>query len=136
MAKRKLDDLVSCFVFKEAKEKLLSIASPDVKIVTVYDRSELIEKAVVTLKRALIEETLIVALVVALFLGHIGSIAVIVITLPLTIGLTFLAMTLLGMSSNIMSLGGIAIAIGAMIDASIVLVENAHKHIVEAKTQP
>lgn len=120
-------------VIKDVKEKLKSIASPDVQIVTTYDRSELIEKAINTLKRALTEEVIIVALVVALFLGHAGSIAVIVATLPLTIGLTFLAMTLLGMSSNIMSLGGIAIAIGAMIDASIVLVENAHKHIVEKK---
>ncbi len=120
-------------VIKEAKEKLASLASKDVQIVTVYDRSALIEKAVNTLKRALGEEAIIVALVVALFLGHAGSIAVVVITLPLTIGLTFLAMTLFGMSSNIMSLGGIAIAIGAMIDASIVLVENAHKHIAQRK---
>jgi Cu(I)/Ag(I) efflux system membrane protein CusA/SilA len=120
-------------VIKDAKEKLKSIASPDVQIVTAYDRSELIEKAVGTLKKALVEEAVAVAVIVAIFLGHAGSIAVIVLTLPLTIGLTFLAMTLLGMSSNIMSLGGIAIAIGAMIDASIVLVENAHKHIVEKK---
>ncbi len=120
-------------VIKDIKEKLATLATPDVQIVPVYDRSELIDKAVNTLKRALAEEAIAVAIIVAIFLGHIGSIAVIVLTLPLTIGLTFLAMTLFGMSSNIMSLGGIAIAIGAMIDASIVLVENAHKHIVEKK---
>jgi len=122
-------------VIKDIKEKLASLSSPDVSIVPVYDRSELIEKAVGTLKRALIEEAIAVAIIVAIFLGHAGSIAVIVLTLPLTIGLTFLAMTLFGMSSNIMSLGGIAIAIGAMIDASIVLVENAHKHIIEKKKE-
>lgn len=122
-------------VIADVKEKLKTLSNPDVKIVPVYDRSELIEKAVGTLKRALVEETIAVAIIVALFLGHTGSIAVIVLTLPLTIGLTFLAMTLFGMSSNIMSLGGIAIAIGAMVDASIVLVENAHKHIVEKKKE-
>lgn len=122
-------------VIKNVKEKLTSLATPDVNIVTVYDRSELIEKAVATLKRALFEEAIAVAIIVAIFLGHIRSIILIIITLPLTIGLTFLAMTLLGMSSNIMSLGGIAIAIGAMVDASIVLVENAHKHIIEKKVQ-
>ncbi|MGE4399167.1 MAG: efflux RND transporter permease subunit [Campylobacterales bacterium] len=120
-------------VIKDIKEKLATLSTPDVQIVPVYDRSELIDKAVDTLKRALAEEAIAVAIIVAIFLGHAGSIAVIVLTLPLTIGLTFLAMTLFGMSSNIMSLGGIAIAIGAMIDASIVLVENAHKHIVEKK---
>ena len=122
-------------VIADVKEKLKTLTGPDVTIVPVYDRSELIEKAVDTLKRALIEEAIAVAIIVAIFLGHTGSIAVIVLTLPLTIGLTFLAMTSFGMSSNIMSLGGIAIAIGAMVDASIVLVENAHKHIIEKRKQ-
>src|SRR3989339_728586 len=122
-------------VIADVKEKLKTLTGPDVTIIPVYDRSELIEKAVDTLKRALIEEAIAVAIIVAIFLGHTGSIAVIVLTLPLTIGLTFLAMTSFGMSSNIMSLGGIAIAIGAMVDASIVLVENAHKHIIEKRKQ-
>lgn len=120
-------------VIGEIKEKLKTLQNSAVEIVSVYDRSELIEKGIGTLKRALIEEMIAVAIITSIFLGHAGSIAVIVLTLPLTIGLTFLAMTLFGVSSNIMSLGGIAIAIGAMIDASIVLVENAHKHLCEQK---
>ena len=117
----------------DVKEKLKTLQHEAVEIVSVYDRSELIEKGISTLKRALLEEVIAVAVITAIFLGHAGSIAVIVLTLPLTIGLTFLAMTLFGVSSNIMSLGGIAIAIGAMIDASIVLVENVHKHLCEYK---
>ena len=118
-------------VIADVKEKLKTLQHEAVEIVSVYDRSELIEKGISTLKRALLEEVIAVAVITAIFLGHAGSIAVIVLTLPLTIGLTFLAMTLFGVSSNIMSLGGIAIAIGAMIDASIVLVENVHKHLCE-----
>ncbi len=120
-------------VIADVKEKLKTLQHEAVEIVSVYDRSELIEKGISTLKRALLEEVIAVAVITAIFLGHAGSIAVIVLTLPLTIGLTFLAMTLFGVSSNIMSLGGIAIAIGAMIDASIVLVENVHKHLCEYK---
>ncbi len=100
-----------------------------VTVQTVYDRSELINRAIDTLKRTLIEESLIVALVCIVFLMHVRSALVAILMLPVGILMAFIAMRLLGMSSNLMSLGGIAIAIGAMIDAAIVMIENAHKHI-------
>jgi Cu(I)/Ag(I) efflux system membrane protein CusA/SilA len=101
-------------------------------IVPVYDRSELIERAIATLKTTLIEESLIVALVCFVFLLHARSAAVAIVTLPLGILIAYVCMWALGISSNIMSLGGIAIAIGAMIDAAIVMIENAHKHLERA----
>jgi len=94
-----------------------------------YDRSGLIERAIATLRSKLVEESLIVALVTVLFLLHLESALVAIVTLPLGVLMAFLAMRVLGLSANIMSLGGIAIAIGAMIDAAIVMVENLHKHI-------
>ena len=94
-----------------------------------YDRSGLIDRAVHTLRAKLVEESIIVAVVTLLFLLHAQSALVAIVTLPLGIGMALLAMRLLGLSANIMSLGGIAIAIGAMIDAAIVMVENLHKHI-------
>ncbi|MEO5579846.1 MAG: CusA/CzcA family heavy metal efflux RND transporter [Gemmatimonadaceae bacterium] len=94
-----------------------------------YDRSGLIERAIETLRNKLIEESLIVALVTVIFLLHASSALVAIITLPLGILMALLAMRLLGLDANIMSLGGIAIAIGAMIDAAIVMVENLHKHM-------
>ncbi|PKO59506.1 MAG: CusA/CzcA family heavy metal efflux RND transporter, partial [Betaproteobacteria bacterium HGW-Betaproteobacteria-18] len=100
-----------------------------VTVQTVYDRSELINRAIDTLKRTLIEESLIVALVCVVFLMHVRSALVAILMLPVGILMAFIAMRLLGMSSNLMSLGGIAIAIGAMIDAAIVMIENAHKHL-------
>jgi Cu(I)/Ag(I) efflux system membrane protein CusA/SilA len=100
-----------------------------VEIATVYDRSELIERAIATLKTTLIEESLIVALVCVIFLLHVRSALVAIIMLPVGVLIAFIAMRALGMGSNIMSLGGIAIAIGAMVDAAIVMIENAHKHI-------
>ncbi len=100
-----------------------------VTVQTVYDRSELIKRAIDTLKRTLIEESLIVALVCVVFLMHVRSALVAILMLPVGILMAFIAMRLLGMSSNLMSLGGIAIAIGAMIDAAIVMIENAHKHL-------
>jgi copper/silver efflux system protein len=107
------------------------------QIVPVYDRSELIQEAIDTLKRTLLEESLIVAFVCALFLLHARSALVAIITLPLGILMAFIGMQALGVGSNIMSLGGIAIAIGAMVDASIVMIENAHKHLerFDAKAQ-
>lgn len=102
------------------------------EIVSVYDRSQLIERAIATLKLTLIEESLIVAAVCFVFLLHARSALVAIITLPLGILMAYAAMWSLGLSSNIMSLGGIAIAIGAMIDAAIVMVENAHKHLERA----
>jgi Cu(I)/Ag(I) efflux system membrane protein CusA/SilA len=98
----------------------------------VYDRSSLIERAIHTLKHSLVEEGVVVAMIIIIFLLHIGSSMVPILILPLAVGLAFVPMYFLGIDSNIMSLGGIAIAIGAMVDASIVLVENAHKRIERA----
>jgi copper/silver efflux system protein len=100
-----------------------------VKVETVYDRSELIHRAIDTLKRTLAEESLIVALVCVVFLLHVRSALVAILMLPVGVLIAFIAMRLLGMNSNLMSLGGIAIAIGAMVDAAIVMIENAHKHL-------
>jgi Cu(I)/Ag(I) efflux system membrane protein CusA/SilA len=103
---------------------------PDgVEIITTYDRSDLIERAVETLQRKLLEEFIVVALVCAVFLFHLRSSAVIIISLPVGILTAFIVMHLQGINANIMSLGGIAIAIGAMVDAAIVMIENVHKHI-------
>ena len=98
----------------------------------VYDRSDLIHRAIATLKVTLLEESVIVALVCFVFLLHARSALVAIITLPLGILIAYICMWALGISSNIMSLGGIAIAIGAMIDAAIVMIENAHKHLERA----
>ena len=100
-----------------------------VEIVPTYDRSRLIDAAVENLWGKLLEEFLIVALVCVLFLGHLRSALVAVITLPLGVLTAFILMNLQGVSANLMSLGGIAIAIGAMVDAAIVMIENTHKHL-------
>ncbi len=100
-----------------------------VTVETVYDRSELIHRAIETLKRTLLEESIIVAVVCIVFLLHVRSALVAILMLPVGILIAFIAMRLLGMNSNLMSLGGIAIVIGAMIDAAIVMIENAHKHL-------
>ena len=100
-----------------------------VEIVTTYDRSDLIDRAVETLQRKLLEEFIVVALVCAVFLFHLRSSAVIILSLPVGILAAFIVMHLQGINANIMSLGGIAIAIGAMVDAAIVMIENVHKHI-------
>ena len=99
------------------------------EIVPVYDRSELIERAIANLQWTLLEESLIVAAVCVVFLLHVRSALVAIVTLPLGILFAFIAMRSLGLGSNIMSLGGIAIAIGAMVDAAIVMIENAHKRL-------
>ena len=119
-------------VIQGVKEKLAEIAPglpAGVTIETVYDRSELIQRAIATLKTTLIEESLIVALVCLVFLLHVRSALVAILMLPVGVLIAFIAMRALGMNSNIMSLGGVAIAIGAMVDAAIVMIENAHKHI-------
>ena len=100
-----------------------------VRVVPVYDRSELIHRAIDTLREKLIEESIVVALVCIVFLWHVRSALVAIITLPIAIILSFIPMLQLGVTSNIMSLGGIAIAIGAMVDAAIIMVENAHKSL-------
>ena len=116
-------------VIKDIKEKLKTLNIEDVEVVETYDRTSLIDMAIDTLKRTLTEESIIVMIVSALFLFHLRSALIIIIILPITVAFTFLLMKLFGIGSNIMSLGGIAIAIGAMVDAAIVMVENAHKHI-------
>ncbi|SDS54804.1 Cu(I)/Ag(I) efflux system membrane protein CusA/SilA [Halopseudomonas xinjiangensis] len=100
-----------------------------VEIVTTYDRSKLIDSAVTNLSHKLIEEFVVVALVCALFLWHLRSSLVAIVSLPVGILIAFIIMQRQGVNANIMSLGGIAIAIGAMVDAAIVMIENAHKHI-------
>ncbi len=119
-------------VIQNIKNKIAEISAglPDgVRIQTVYDRSELIQRAIATLKRTLFEEGLIVALVCMVFLMHARSALVAIVMLPVGVLIAIIAMRVLGMNSNIMSLGGIAIAIGAMVDAAIVMIENAHKHL-------
>jgi copper/silver efflux system protein len=117
---------------QRVKEKLKSLEAglpSGVRVVPVYDRSGLIGRAVHTLNQKLIEESIVVALVCIIFLLHFRSAFVAIFTLPLGILMAFVVMHLQGLNANIMSLGGIAIAIGAMIDAAIVMIENAHKHL-------
>ncbi|MFM0023752.1 efflux RND transporter permease subunit [Paraburkholderia azotifigens] len=102
---------------------------PGVEVVTTYDRSQLIDRAVDNLKDKLIEEFIVVALVCAVFLFHLRSAFVAILSLPLGVLAAFIVMRYQGINANLMSLGGIAIAIGAMIDAAIVMIENAHKHL-------
>lgn len=119
-------------VIEAVKEKLRALepSFPEgVTWVTVYDRSDLIARAVDTLKGTLLEEGIVVALVIVVFLLHFRSALVPIVILPLSVALAFIPMSWLGITSNIMSLGGIAIALGALVDASIVLVENAHKRL-------
>jgi Cu(I)/Ag(I) efflux system membrane protein CusA/SilA len=122
-------------VIRNVKDRLVEVASSlprGVKIEAVYDRSELIYRAIETLKRTLVEESVIVAIVCVVFLLHVRSALVAIITLPLGVLIAYVLMYLLELSSNIMSLGGIAIAIGAMVDAAIVMIENAHKRLERA----
>ncbi|MDU7196208.1 MAG: efflux RND transporter permease subunit, partial [Streptococcus sp.] len=122
-------------VIDNVKARLADMASAlpkGVEIVPVYDRSTLIHNAIETLKRTLTEESIVVALVCIVFLLHVRSALVAIIMLPVGILMAFAAMKVLGIGSNIMSLGGIAIAIGAMIDGAIVMIENAHKHLERA----
>ena len=122
-------------VIKAVKAKLETLSRslpPGVELVTVYDRSELIERAIANLWEKLAEELLVVALVTFVFLLHLRSALVALVTLPLGILAAFSVMHLQGVNANIMSLGGIAIAIGAMVDAAIVMVENAHKKLEQA----
>jgi copper/silver efflux system protein len=119
-------------VIDGVKKKLVEIKSslPEgVEVVTTYDRSQLIKRSISTLREKLIEECIVVALVCLVFLWHIRSALVAIITLPIAILLAFLPMFQMQLTSNIMSLGGIAIAIGAMVDSAIIMVENAHKFL-------
>jgi copper/silver efflux system protein len=126
-------------VIDNIKEKIGEISSglpAGVTIEPVYDRSELIHRAIETLKHTLAEESIIVAAVCIVFLLHVRSALVAILMLPVGVLIAFIAMHLLGMNSNLMSLGGIAIAIGAMIDAAIVMIENAHKHLERLPAEP
>lgn len=119
-------------VIGNIKAKLADIAPglpPGAEVVPVYDRSTLIESAIANLQWTLLEESLIVALVCVVFLLHVRSALVAIITLPLGLLIAFMAMRALGLGADIMSLGGIAIAIGAMVDAAIVMIENTHKRL-------
>jgi Cu(I)/Ag(I) efflux system membrane protein CusA/SilA len=121
-------------VIQRVKEKIKEITPSlpkGVKIVTTYDRSDLIERSIANLKEKLIEESIIVSLVIVLFLFHFRSALVPILTLPIAILLSFVGMYYINLGSNIMSLGGIAIAIGAMVDAAIIMVENAHTRLEE-----
>src|SRR5256712_1095299 len=114
---------------KAKLEKLKPSLPPGVEIVPTYDRSSLIKRAVANLERKLIEEFIVVALVCLVFLFHLRSAFVAIVSLPLGVLIAFIVMHYQGVNANIMSLGGIAIAIGAMVDAAVVMIENAHKHI-------
>ena len=121
-------------VIAAVKEKLDSLKKslPDgVEVVTTYDRSQLIDRAIDNLSHKLLEEFIVVALVCALFLWHVRSALVAIISLPLGLCIAFIIMHFQGLNANIMSLGGIAIAVGAMVDAAIVMIENAHKRLEE-----
>ena len=126
-------------VINRVKERITELAAglpPGVKIVAFYDRSALIERAVYTLKRALIEEAVVVTLVNVIFLLNLRSILIVTIPLPLAVLVAFLFMRYLGISSNIMSLAGIAIAIGVLVDAAIVVTENAYRFIEKRGINP
>jgi Cu(I)/Ag(I) efflux system membrane protein CusA/SilA len=118
---------------KEKIEELKKGLPTGVEIIPVYDRSGLINRAIKTLKVKLTEEIIMVAIICVIFLLHFRSSLVAIFTLPLGILISFIVMYYQGLNANIMSLSGIAIAIGAMVDASIVMIENAHKHIERAK---
>ena len=114
---------------REKLEEMKASLPPGVEIVTTYDRASLIERAIETLQDTLLEELIIVSIVIMIFLWHIPSALVPIITIPITIIIAFVPMYLMGLTANIMSLGGIAIAIGAMVDAAIVVVEQTHKKL-------
>ncbi|MGA9364140.1 MAG: efflux RND transporter permease subunit [Bacteroidota bacterium] len=126
-------------VIENVKKKLETLKQglpEDIKITTAYDRSGLIERAIDTLKEKLAEEIIIVSIVCIIFLLHARSSLVAIFTLPTAILISFIVMKSQGINANIMSLGGIAIAIGAMVDAAIIMIENAHKHIENEHQKP
>jgi Cu(I)/Ag(I) efflux system membrane protein CusA/SilA len=126
-------------VIERVKDKIQNDISPSlpkgVKIVTTYDRSDLINRSIATLKDEIIKLAIAVSIVCLIFLFHLPSALVVIVTLPIAIIISFICMYYLGVTSNIMSLSGIAIAIGAMVDASIIMVENAHKKLEEWEQQ-
>ena len=126
-------------VIDRVKEKIRTDIAPSlptgVKIVTTYDRSDLINRSIATLKEEIVKLAIAVSVVCLVFLFHLPSALVVILTLPVAIIMSFILMLYLGVTSNIMSLSGIAIAIGAMVDASIIMVENAHKKLEEWEDQ-
>jgi Cu(I)/Ag(I) efflux system membrane protein CusA/SilA len=121
-------------VIERVKQKLHDIEAglpPGVKVVTAYDRSELILRSIENLEHTLTEELIIVAIVILIFLWHIPSAIIPIVTIPVAVIISFIPMNAMGLTSNIMSLGGIAIAVGAMVDAAIVVVEQTHKKLEE-----
>jgi Cu(I)/Ag(I) efflux system membrane protein CusA/SilA len=128
-------------VIEHVKSKLTELKSslpPGVEVVTTYDRSDLIDRSIDTLRHTLIEELIIVSVVILIFLWHVPSAIIPIITIPIAVTLAFIPMHQMGLTANIMSLGGIAIAIGAMVDAAIVVVEQTHKKLEhwEAEGRP
>jgi Cu(I)/Ag(I) efflux system membrane protein CusA/SilA len=122
-------------VIEQVKARLREIEPslpPGVKVVTTYDRSDLILASVDNLKHTLIEELIVVGIIILIFLWHVPSAVIPILTIPVAVLIAFVPMRLMGMSSNIMSLGGIAIAVGAMVDAAIVVVEQTHKKLENA----
>src|ERR1700747_1127961 len=123
-------------VISGVKKKLAQISGslpPGVEIVSGYDRSGLIQASINTLERDLIEEAVIVRLVIVIFLFHFRSALIPILTLPIAVVASFIPMYYLQVSSNIMSLGGFALAIGVLVDAAIVMVENGYRHLSEAQ---
>ncbi len=123
-------------VISGVKKKLAEISGslpPGVEIVSGYDRSGLIQASIDTLERDLIEEAVIVSLVIIIFLFHFRSALIPILTLPIAVVASFIPMYYLQVSSNIMSLGGLALAIGVLVDAAIVMVENGYRHLSEAQ---
>src|SRR5207247_990821 len=120
---------------KKKIEEIKSSLPEGVRIVPTYDRSDLIKRAISTLREKLIEESIVVALVCIVFLWHVRSSLVAIITLPIAIILSFTPMWWMNLTSNIMSLGGIAIAIGAMVDSAIIMIENAHKALEQFREE-
>ena len=125
-------------VIDGVKQKLHSIAASlpaGVQIVSGYDRSRLIKDSIATLERDLVEEAVIVSLVILIFLFHFRSALIVIVILPVAVLISFIPIYLLGITSNIMSLGGIALAIGVLVDAAIVMVENGYRHLVRKTAQ-
>ncbi|HEY7791524.1 MAG TPA: CusA/CzcA family heavy metal efflux RND transporter [Vicinamibacterales bacterium] len=128
------DGMNALTVIDGVKQKLAAIAPSlpaGVKVVGAYDRSTLIEESVHTLRRDLVEEAIVVSLVIILFLGHLRAALIPIITLPIAVLAAFIPLSSLGISTNIMSLGGLALAIGVLVDAAIVMVENGYRHLAE-----
>src|SRR6202042_1538391 len=125
-------------VIDGVKQKLVEIQKTlpaGVEIVAGYDRSGLIQESINTLKRDLLEEAIIVSLVIIIFLFHLRSAVIPILTLPIAVIATFIPMYYLQISSNIMSLGGLSLAIGVLVDASIVMVQNGYRHLSEMQPQ-